>query len=351
VSLDPLRVWAGPLPDVDISDRATRLGLNPIVRAHLDDRMGAQDLAVRYGSLLSHYEIAGSPDEAEVAIYPFVVASRVRTDFTRFLKDAEKLHRRILVFGGNDLEPIMPSESVILLHPGPTRGAQPHADALALPYFFTDRAAGNWNREDVPRPSVAFCGQGAARPLARSGQFLARGAHQLRRRTATQVVPPPISGHVTLRSTALERLRWHPGVDEHFVVRDQYRAGATTDFVRESTQREFDENLRSATYALCVRGTGNFSARFYEALSFGRVPLFVDTRCVLPLEHLIDWRSRTVWVDAADVESIGDRLVEAHPRVLADPLRSADSLRTLWETRLTSNGFFQHLPALIRRML
>lgn len=351
MSLDPLRVWAGPLPHIDISDRATRLGLNPIVRAGLDDRMTADDHSARYGSLITHYEVAESPEEAELAIYPHIVESRDRADFTRFLKDSEKRHLRTLVFGGNDLEPIMPSESVILLHPGPTRGAQPHADALALPYFFTDRAAGNWSRGDGARPAVAFCGQGQAHLLAGAGQLVVRGALRLRNQITPQVIPPPVSGHVRLRSTALERLRWHPGVDEHFVVRDQYRAGATTEFVRESTQREFDENLRSATYALCVRGTGNFSARFYEALSFGRVPLFVDTRCVLPLEHLIDWRSRTVWIDAGDVESIGERLVESHPSVLADPLRSADSLRDLWETHLTQHGFFQHLPALIRGLL
>ena len=69
---------------------------------------------------------------------------------------------------------------------------------------------------------------------------------------------------------------------------------------------KFDDNLRSATYALCIRGAGNFSARFYEALSFGRVPLFVDTRCVLPLEDDIDWRHHCVWVDRSDVGRIGD---------------------------------------------
>lgn len=135
------------------------------------------------------------------------------------------------------------------------------------------------------------------------------------------------------------------------MIRDQYRAGASSDADRERTQSEFDDNLRSSTYALCVRGTGNFSARFYEALSFGRVPLFVNTNCVLPLEDLIDWRSRSVWIEANDVDKIGDRLVRAHPEVLNDPDRSAAELRRLWVSHLTSDGFFSHLPGVIRSLL
>lgn len=351
VSVGPLRVWSGPLPQVDMSDRAARLGLNPIVRARLDDRLSATDRFDRYGSLDSCYRLVESPHESELALYPFVLAGGKRTSFIRFLKEAERHHLRTVVFGGGDLEPVMPSESVILLHPGPTRGAQPHADALALPYLFTDRAAGDWNRLDTPRASVAFCGQGAIRPTVHLAQTIRRAAQHLEYRTRPRVLPPPVRGHIRLRAAAINRLRRHPGVDDRFIVRDDYRAGVSSDADRARTQTEFDENLRSATYALCVRGTGNFSARFTEALSFGRIPLFVDTHCVLPLDWLIDWRSRCIWVDASDVDTIGDRLVAAHTEAIHDPLRSSQGLRELWENHLTHNGFFGLLPAKLRELI
>lgn len=349
--VEPLRVWSGPLPEVDISDRATRLGLNPIVRARLDHRLSPDDRVDRYGSLDSCYRIVDSPGESELALYPFVLNGGERTTFIPFLREAEKRRLRTVVFGGGDLEPVMPSESVILLHPGPTRGAQPHADALALPYLFTDRAAGDWNRPDAPRPSVAFCGQGAIQPAIHLAQTVRRAAQHLQYRTRPRVVPPPVPGHIRIRAAAIEHLRRHPGIDDHFIVHDDYRAGVSSDADRARTQTEFDENMRSSTYALCVRGTGNFSARFSEALSFGRIPLFVDTHCVLPLDWLIDWKSRCIWVDASDVDTIGDRLVAAHTDAIHDPLRSSQGLRELWESHLTHNGFFQLLPARLRELI
>ena len=162
---------------------------------------------------------------------------------------------------------------------------------------------------------------------------------------------PPLRGHVGLRSRSLRRLAADPRVDDRFIIRDRYRAGAADEATRARTGEEFDANLRSATYALCVRGTGNFSARFYEALSLGRVPLFVDTRCVLPFEDEIDWWAHTVWLDRSEVDAIGDRLVDAHPHVLADPARRPDVLRRLWEERLTQEGFHSHLPGAVRALL
>ena len=332
---EPLRVWSGPTPQVDVANRSARLALNPILRAHLDQRYPADQLARSYGSLLTQYALTEAAD-AEVAAYPVTIGAQADAASLAFVAQAEALGLRTLVFGNHDVEPVMPVESVILLHPGPTRGAQPKATSLALPYLFNDRATWPEARPDGPRPSVAFCGQGAERPLARARRWATGSAS---------------AHHIALRGEALRRLRLEPGLDDRFVVRDRYRAGSTTDADRDRTQAEFDDNLRSATYALCVRGTGNFSARFCEALSFGRVPLFVDTDCLLPFEKEIDWRARTVWIDQTEVADIGPRLLEAHAGVLTDPLRSPQAQRDLWAGWLTQDGYFRHLVATLRNLL
>lgn len=350
MSVEPLRVWAGPLSGVDVNDRLERLALCPMVRAVLDDRLDDQARDERYGSLLTHYVLT-EPDRAEVAVLPHAYEHAGMDALVSQVRMAEQHGLRTMVFSGDDLEPVMPSASVILLHPGPNRGAQPRADVLALPYLFTDRATPPEIRPDGDRPSVAFCGQGASRRGAGIGQGLQRALQDVSNRLRPRVIAPPVRGHVGLRSRALKALAGHPGVDDVFVIRDQYRAGVSSDEDRARTQAEFDDNLRAATYALCVRGTGNFSARFYEALSFGRVPLFVNTRCVLPFEDEIDWRARTVWVESSEASRIGERLVAAHGEVIDDPSRSAESLRQLWNDRLTQNGYFAHLPATVRRML
>jgi hypothetical protein len=343
-------MWAGPMLDVDIEDRLDRLSFNPIFRAHLDRRLDEGDRAARYGSLLTHYQLCDL-GEAEFGIVPRFYERTDPRQFRAMLDAASKRGLRTIVFGTDDLEPLMKHDSIVLLHPGPTRGAQPFAESLAVPYFFNDRTGGVESRLHESRPSVAFCGQGSVRPGLGALHGTARAFAWAKSRAKPRTVVPPVRGHVSLRSTALEALRSHPMVDDRFIVRDQYRAGATTDAERLRSQAEFDDNLRSARYALCVRGTGNFSARFYEALSFGCVPLFVDTDCVLPFEDQIDWGARTVWVDETDVGSIGDRLVMEHSSATGDPDRSANALRTLWEDWLTQDGYFRHLAPVLRNLL
>jgi hypothetical protein len=44
----------------------------------------------------------------------------------------------------------------------------------------------------------------------------------------------------------------------------------------------YREHLQNCTYVFCPRGTENYSYRVYEALSFGRIPVLLDTDVVLP---------------------------------------------------------------------
>ena len=81
---------------------------------------------------------------------------------------------------------------------------------------------------------------------------------------------------------------------------------------------DFITNLRESDYALCVKGDENASFRFYEALSMGRIPLLLDTECVLPLQDIIDYRSFCVIVDWRDADRIGEKLLAFHEQVSAE---------------------------------
>ncbi|HMS90580.1 MAG TPA: hypothetical protein PKE56_19185, partial [Acidimicrobiales bacterium] len=63
MSSEPLRIWADPLPEVDIGDRAQRLSLSPILRPVLDDRLDPAAAVARYGSLRTRFVLTG-PAEA-----------------------------------------------------------------------------------------------------------------------------------------------------------------------------------------------------------------------------------------------------------------------------------------------
>ena len=77
-------------------------------------------------------------------------------------------------------------------------------------------------------------------------------------------------------------------MDTNIVLRPSFYGGAAGGDPDAQLQARtgYVENLVASDYVLCARGAGNFSYRLYETLSCGRIPVFVDTDCVLPHEDV-----------------------------------------------------------------
>ncbi len=134
----------------------------------------------------------------------------------------------------------------------------------------------------------------------------------------------------------------------NFIKRDKYRAGATSAQSREETTREFYNNLLESDYGVCLRGGGNFSVRLYETLAMGRIPVFVNTDCILPYDKVIDWKQYVVWIEDKEIEKIPDKIMEFHSSLTNSQfIEMQIKCRKLWEEYLSMNGFMKHLPELI----
>ncbi len=104
---------------------------------------------------------------------------------------------------------------------------------------------------------------------------------------------------------------------------------------------EFLQNVVESDYVLCARGFGNYSHRLYEALACGRIPLFIDTDCVLPFDFAIDWKRFCVWVDQTDLRSVADRVAEFHASISGEEFEELQvACRRLWEEWLSPEAFF-----------
>jgi hypothetical protein len=55
--------------------------------------------------------------------------------------------------------------------------------------------------------------------------------------------------------------------------------------------------MKSSHFNICNRGTGNFSMRFYQTLSCGRIPILLNTDILLPFENEIDWNDIIIFAD------------------------------------------------------
>ncbi|MFC1497534.1 exostosin family protein [Verrucomicrobiota bacterium] len=143
-----------------------------------------------------------------------------------------------------------------------------------------------------------------------------------------------------LRGRATRLLARSSLVKTVFTIRDRCLTGAASFEEREV----FIRNIVDADYSLVARGGGNFSYRLYEVLCLGRIPLFVDSDCVLPFDHLINWKKYCLWVDEMDIGSIAKLVSEFHSSLSAcEFLDLQRNARKLYEEYLSPSGFYSNI--------
>ncbi|RYX87464.1 hypothetical protein EON73_01330 [bacterium] len=106
----------------------------------------------------------------------------------------------------------------------------------------------------------------------------------------------------------------------------------------------FVNNIISNQYNLCVSGHGNYSFRLYEVMSAGRIPIFINTDCVLPFEEFIDWKKHVVWIEEKDAKKADQYLLDFHNDIHPDDfLQLQKNNRLLWEQYLSKQGFYKNI--------
>lgn len=274
-------------------------------------------------------------DEAQLVVYPHNYANNAETAGIAELARARGLP--CLFFDcTDDATPATPAYGLVYRNSIFSDRLTPME--RAKPAFADDLLADNHGqlplRQKQERPVVGFCGF--------VGTAFNRLLYQLTGRTEK------VRG-LMLRHRALKALSRHPRVTCNFVRRSQFWAGAVGRFKQNAQQRtavrqEFVQNVFGSDYTLCLRGKGNFSYRFYEVLAAGRIPLFINTRCVLPFADKIDWRKHCVWVEESNLDRTGQILADFHASLSPEQFQNMQRQnRALWERFLRSSDFYRQI--------
>jgi len=81
-------------------------------------------------------------------------------------------------------------------------------------------------------------------------------------------------------------------IQDNFILRNTFLATDIPD--KEQTKNDFYKNINESHFTLCLNGFGNFSIRFYQTLSMGRIPIFLETDTILPFKNEIDWENTII---------------------------------------------------------
>ena len=143
-----------------------------------------------------------------------------------------------------------------------------------------------------------------------------------------------------VRGAALRYLKMSPRVHCRIVIRDGFWGSVCS----ADQRQEFVQNMLNSDYLLVARGGGNFSYRLYEVMSCGRIPLFINTDCVLPFDHLINWTQHFLWVEVAELSRIAEKVVDYHSCLSGDEFKHRQlAVRRLYEEWICPSGFYANL--------
>lgn len=199
-------------------------------------------------------------------------------------------------------------------------------------------------RKKKEKPTVGFCGHASYSIPKLFYEKLKLAQINLKRVSVSDFVFEPLFASAYERLKILKRVSRSKNINTNFIFRKKYRAGAVTEQVKLKTTLEYYENIIESDYILCLRGSGNFSVRFFETLMMGRIPIFVNTDCLLPLEDEINWKNQVVWVEWKDKKRIAEIILDFHKNVSEENfIQMQKDNREIWKSKLNVKYYLESI--------
>lgn len=296
-----------------------------------------------------------SLEEADFAVMPApwerVMHDEAARDLAgRFAEEARQGNKHVVLFFVSDSDQDMPLENAVVFRTS-LYHSKKKPNEFATPVWSEDfeKYLGGrlLIRQKHVKPIVGFCGLTAPLkvPFKRKLKHMLRWGVKLTGLGKIRLAPPK-SGFV-IRAEALHALSKSPLIETNFIIRNHFLGGALLPNGRvdlalfEKIRQEFVQNMVESDYILCVRGGGNYSYRLYETLCCGRIPVFIDTDCVLPYDFDVNWKKYCVWVEESELSLIAEKVAEFHSNLSPQDFVDLQyGCRRLWEQWLSPEGFF-----------
>jgi len=197
-------------------------------------------------------------------------------------------------------------------------------------------------RDKSDKPIIGFDGIANYPPIKLAGTILKNSVHKLYYSILkTQFSPDPVIPYLIKRKEILKKLSDQSEIITNFTIRDSFAPG--TIGKNKNARLEYVNNIINSDYTLCYRGAANYSLRLYETLCLGRIPLFINTDCVLPFENEIPWNDICLWVEDSEMDHLGEKITDYHHSMNGTQFREKQvQCRKVWEQYCTKEGFINH---------
>ncbi len=299
---------------------------------------------------ITSYEFVSDIADADYVLFPHAIKSK--TDpLLGAVADARKMAqtagKELIVCAGGDLSHDIFIDDVIVLKGSQYRSLKRENEIIVLPPSedFGELMLIEPRRKSE-RPVVSFCGwAGFATPWAYIKYIIKNALIEAKVFFSRDTHLRVYKKGLWYRRKALRVLAGDQRIDTRFIVRKTFSGNKKTiSLDPEVARREYIGNMRDSDFVLAPKGDGNFSVRFYEALSMGRIPILIDTDVVLPLEDMIHYDDCILRVPYTDVDRLGDIVSEFYAQLSEEKFVDMQkAARATYETYLRYDSFFNTL--------
>ncbi|MCA9370800.1 MAG: exostosin family protein [Candidatus Peregrinibacteria bacterium] len=279
--------------------------------------------------------LVDTPEKADAILLPHNYSS-LKNHHTYVQKQidlAKRLGKHLVVFWHGDSDRPFPSDDAIVFRTSAYRGSQ-RPNEIMMPAYAEDLLDGELTvrLKHGGKPIVGFCGWADYKNFKNRIGTLVQ--NMLTRDKAR------VKG-ITYRMRAIAHLQQSDRIQQNFIIRRSYSGNSSTIKTDpKKARQEYIENLLGSDYALVIKGDGNYSYRFYEALSLGRIPVLLDTDCILPLEDEIAYSECVLRVPYADLSRLSDIVANHYSSISRDDfIAMQKKAREVFETYLRVDSF------------
>ena len=273
------------------------------------------------------------------------------------IQTAQNNNKKILIFVLGDYYYKLPkSTNIIGLYTSPYQSRQ-NIKTIPLPVIVRDPlpmldkikiSLSNFNTQ----PTIGFCGQTDPNLVISSIKMIKLAYQNFKyfvnftNKYTGPMIPPTY-----LRKQVLDILERSNKVHSEFIRRLRYQGVVKKKgYSLEQLRKDFYHNIEKTGYTICIRGTGNFSARFYETLALGRIPIFINTNSILPFNDIIEWKKHIIWIEQNEISNIIKIIIDFHNNLTQDSFKKIQmSNRKLWENYFSFPGFTHQLISYLKK--
>ena len=311
-----------------------------------------------YGIEQQDLQLSENPEGADTLILPltwnYYFEHRKLDDAIDILKQYDVFNKPIITWVSGDYTHKLPDGNFIVLQHNLFRSTRKNNE-YAYPAIIRDpfdylRLYGINIKSKNENSSISFCGVANSTAIDKYENILKEFLFKIKNMISKPYLDLslPISG-MKLRGDLLKSFDQNSFLKTNIIIR---KRSDSIHINKEKYKFQYWNNMLSTPFTLCVRGNGNFSVRFYEALAIGRIPVLFDTDCILPLDDQIDWKKHCIIVKNKDlikaVKSIELSINAMDENKIID-LQMAN--RKLWIENLSFGGFYYSFNRLIKEKI